>query len=75
MHKQFDLTYLWLLWYRYHTQPNLTLTLKSQQNGWTGRLITLPLLLTLDHDWSLYFACDRGSQIVCLCFLSPDQSR
>jgi hypothetical protein len=32
-------------------------------------LPTLPLLLTMDHDWTLFFACDRGTTIVC-CSLS-----
>jgi hypothetical protein len=36
----------------------------ANEAGWTGRLITLPLILTLDHDWTLYFACDRGIKIV-----------
>ncbi|KAL8392167.1 hypothetical protein RB595_002378 [Gaeumannomyces hyphopodioides] len=31
--------------------------------GYTDQLITLPLILCHDHDWSLYFACDRGHKI------------
>lgn len=36
----------------------------ADDSGWSGRLVTLPLILTLDHDWNLYFACDRGTKIV-----------
>lgn len=38
--------------------------------GGKGRplLPTLPLILTMDHNWMLFFACDRGTKIVC--FLS-----
>lgn len=30
------------------------------------RMITLPLLLVVEHDWRLYFAVDRGDSIVSL---------
>jgi len=34
------------------------------------RLVTLPLLLVVDHEWKLLFACDRGECIVSFYFLS-----
>lgn len=35
------------------------------------RIVTLPLILTLEHQWRLLFACDRGDRIVsAMCRLS-----
>jgi hypothetical protein len=41
-----------------------------------GSIITLPLLIISEHEWSLSFAVDRGSHIVCIAvILTPRRSR
>jgi hypothetical protein len=48
----------------HHRMLSLGIGRPTADTSASERLVTLPLILTLDHEWSLYFACDRGTKIV-----------
>ncbi|KAF4982318.1 hypothetical protein FDECE_17538 [Fusarium decemcellulare] len=38
----------------------------TEKNNMPNPLITLPVIIVVEHDWKLFFACDRGDHIVSL---------
>lgn len=47
----------------WHKRMRLLLN-DAESSDNTKRIITLPLVLILEHEWRLLFACDRGHRIV-----------
>ncbi|KAH7112688.1 hypothetical protein EDB81DRAFT_735162 [Dactylonectria macrodidyma] len=43
------------------SEPNRAANTRG--NGKSDLLVTLPVIIVVEHDWKLFFACDRGNQI------------